>query len=58
MSIFVEKLSNFISFSGFLRIHFGSGAARIRMRNEFFQIRIRFLFKVSDPTGSGSITLF
>jgi hypothetical protein len=35
-----------------LKIHFGSGAARIR--NGFFLILIRTLPKFSDPTGSGS----
>jgi hypothetical protein len=35
-----------------LQIHFGSGDARIRIRNVIFRIRIRILLKVSDPTGS------
>ncbi len=39
--------------SSLLKIHFRSGATRIR--NDYFRIRI--LLKVSDPTGSGSTTL-
>jgi len=41
-----------------LQIHLGSGAARIRIRNDFFRIRIRIMLKVSALTRSGSTTLF
>jgi hypothetical protein len=37
------------------KVHFGSGAARIR--NDF-SLCIRIRLKVPDPTGSGSTTLF
>jgi hypothetical protein len=42
-----------------LQIHFGNGAAQIRIRNYFIlvYIRIRILLKLSDPPGSGSTTL-
>jgi hypothetical protein len=32
-----------------LQIHFGSGAARIRIQNDFYCIRIRIMLKVTDP---------
>jgi hypothetical protein len=55
--MFVGKLSDFLSFIRvvLLKMHFGSGAGRVRIGNDF--IRIRILSKVSDPTGSGSTTL-
>jgi hypothetical protein len=59
--IFVEKLSNFVSFSEefYFKLisypelpRFGSGMIVSRIR-----IWIRVLLKVTDPTGSGSKTL-
>ncbi len=56
MCIYVEKSVFRVVL---LQIPFGSGAARIRIRNDFSLILIRILLKVSDPTGSvsGSLTL-
>ncbi len=56
LSIFVEKLSNCISFFWvvLLQFHFGPRAARFRIRKDFFWI----LLKVSGPTGFGSTTLY
>ncbi len=55
---FVLRICQILSVFGvvLLQIPFGSGAARVRIRNDFSRI---LLLKVSDPTGSvsGSLTL-
>ncbi len=54
LSIFVEKLSNLITFS--VQIYFRFGADRIKIRNDF-SVPVSgssYKFWNSDPTGSGS----
>ncbi len=57
IEIFCWEIVKFFKFFTFrvVLLHFGTTAGRIR--NDYFRIPIRIQLKVSEPTGSGSITL-